>query len=326
MRFSETDDSKISLDEKSSVGLFANREANNINPMDYSNNENQLDKANWYCCFATYDKGIITCNIPRIENFSQSQVEYNVDVAINGQQFSGYPMIYRFYEIKIEKMEPNISATEGALHIKISGVGLFDSLTKKARIKSKFGERYSDLQWDKNERALILVSNPISWMINDEDELKKISPANLYEDYAFDVEITMNNLEFIKAGSYRYSDMNIKRISYNLFSLSNSYDDRLAAISKPEPLSIEEKIMLDLIVEDKKKKEEVNKKMLEEDHLINSVHKRPYNGLNLYGDYFPKTETMKVKFVAQNCEYDVIAFYRNSKKVSCLIPGNYKYL
>jgi len=326
-RVNETDDSKVSLEEKSSIGLFPNREIANVNPMDYSNIENQIDKANWYCCFATYEKGMITCNIPKIENFCQNQVEYNVDVAINGQQFSGYPMIYRFYEIKIDKMEPTISATEGALHIKIGGVGLFDSLTKKARIKSKFGERYSDLQWDKNERSLLLVSNPISWMINDEDAMKKISASSLYEDCSFDVEITMNNVEFIKAGSYRYCDVNIKRIAYNLFSPSQSYDDRLAILSKQEPLSIEEKVMLDLIVEDKKKREEVHKKINEEDNTINNVYKRPYSGLNLYGEFFPKTETIKVKFVAQSCEYDVIAFYKNSRKVSCLIPGKYnRYL
>ena len=88
---------------------------------------------------------------------AQNQVEYNVDISINGQQFSGYPMIYRFYEIKIDKMFPNVSSIEGGLVSKITGQGLFDSLTKKAKISSSLGERFSDMQWDRSEKALNLV-------------------------------------------------------------------------------------------------------------------------------------------------------------------------
>lgn len=228
------EESRISLEEgKSTIGLNTNVNQNantrfentnsTINPMDV-NTDNQLDKANWYCCFASYENGIMTCNIPKIENFSQGQVEYNVDVSINGQQFSGFPMIYRFYEIKIEKMEPNISSIEGGLLIKIIGQGLFDSLTKKAKITSSLGERFSDMQWDRNEKALIMVSNPLLWITNDEDVIKKIPANELYENYDFDVSLTMNNIDWIYVGNYKYCDPKINRLTYFTFPENCSLD------------------------------------------------------------------------------------------------------
>lgn len=291
--------------------------------MDFANIESQLDKANWYCCFATYENGLMTCNIPKIENFSQNQVEYNVDVAINGQQFTGYPMIYRFYDIKVEKMEPNISALEGGLMMKIIGTGLFDSVTKKARITSTLGERYSDLQWDRNDKALVLNSNPIHWITYDEDVVKNLSGNELYENYSFDVHITMNNTEWIYSGAYRYCDPKITRVIYHIFNENVNKEDRLIYLSTPENLTNDEKTILGLVPypEDKKKKDEIEKKKLEDENLINTMYKRPYNGLILYGNFFPNTPFLKVKFISQHFEFEAIAFYKNMYKIACLIPG-----
>lgn len=186
----------------------------NINPLDVAENDSQLEKGNWYCCLGTYENGVITCTIPKIDNFSQNQVEYNVDIAINGQQFSGYPMIYRFYQITIDKMEPNISPIEGGLVMKILGTGFFDSVAKKAKISSTLGERYTDMHWDRNAKSLSLVSNPLIWICSEQDITKTIQPQELYENYNFDVHITMNNIDWIYAGVYKYCDPKITRISY----------------------------------------------------------------------------------------------------------------
>lgn len=74
--------------------------------------------------------------------------------------------------------------------------------------------------------------------------------------------------------------------------------------------------------EDKKKAEEILKKHAEDDHIFATVSKRPFSGLILYGDYFPNSQMMMVKFQGPNCEYDTIAFYKNKFKVACFIPGN----
>jgi hypothetical protein len=188
-----------------------------VNPMDLNYNDaQQMEKGNWYCSFATYENGVITCNIPKIDNFNQSQPEYNVDIAINGQQFTGFPMIYRFYEITVDKMEPNISLIEGGLTIKIIGTGFFDSVAKKARISSNFGVRFSDLQWDRTDKSLSFTSHPLLWSVNDEEALKSLqsNPKDLYTNYPFDVSITMNNLDWIKVGDYRYCDFKVLRLAY----------------------------------------------------------------------------------------------------------------
>ena len=123
----ELDESRSELDTHSKYGeaktnLNVNKDkadVSNINPLTITAADVSVERANWYCSSGNYENGVITCHIPKIENFIQNQVEYNVDLSINGQQFSGFPMIYRFYEIKFEKIEPNISNIQGGLMMKV---------------------------------------------------------------------------------------------------------------------------------------------------------------------------------------------------------------
>jgi len=203
----ETDESRVSGMEDARSQMVVNTTTINqtiVNPMDVGANDPQLEKANWYCAFGMYENETINCKIPKIDNFQQMQVEYNVDIALNGQQFSGYPMIYRFYEIKIDIIEPNISSIEGGTAMKIKGTGFFDSVTKKARISSTFGDRYTDLQWERSEKNLLLVSPPLSWITSNQDVLKNTKPQEIFENFTFDVKITLNNIDWIDAGTYKY--------------------------------------------------------------------------------------------------------------------------
>ena len=297
-----------------------------INPMDIENLDNQLDKANWYCCFSTYENGIMTCTIPTIENFSQDQVEYNVDVAINGQQFSGFPMIYRFYDIQIEKIYPDISSIEGGLQMKIYGNGLFDSVTKKAKITSSLGERFTEIQWDRQDKTFVLGSVPLNWITSDDSILKSENPSELYTKYAFDVSFTLNGTEWINAGSFHYCDAKVSRICYVLFAENQNLEERNNILMKKEELNEDEKTVLGMMEPstDKKKLAEYEKKIKEEEDTILNVHKRPYNGLALYGNFFPEIDTLKIKFATinseTNSEIDTVAYYVNENKITCLVP------
>jgi hypothetical protein len=237
-----------------------------ITPMDIENLDNQLDKANWYCCFSTYENGIMTCTIPTIENFSQDQVEYNVDVAINGQQFSGFPMIYRFYDIKIEKIYPDISSIEGGLQMKIYGNGLFDSVTKKAKITSSLGERFTEIQWDRQDKTFVLGSVPLNWITSDDSILKSENPSDLFTKYAFEISFTLNGSEWINAGSFRYCDAKVNRICYVLFAENQNQEERNNILMKKEELNEDEKTVLGMMEPstDKKKLAEYEKKIKEE--------------------------------------------------------------
>ncbi len=66
-----------------------------INPLEPT--EQQLELDYWHCATATYDSGKITCQVPKLAKYDAENLQYNVDVALNGQQFSGYPIIFRYY-------------------------------------------------------------------------------------------------------------------------------------------------------------------------------------------------------------------------------------
>lgn len=103
----------------------------------------------------------------------------------------------------------------------------------------------------------------------------------------------MNNIHFIPAGFYRYYDPKILRIAFAVFPDKISSEERVKIISSEEPLTNEEKILLNFIdnnIEDKKKREEFNKRIAEEDKIVESVAKRPYSGFYLYGSYFPRSD------------------------------------
>ncbi len=95
-------------------------------------------------------------------------------------------------------------------------------------------------------------------------------------------------------------------------------------MSELDNLTEEEKVIIGLISPptEKKKADEINKKLKEEDdHVINSA-KRPYAGINIYSNFFPNTQYMKVKFhYSKSLEFENIVFYKNEYKVTTYIPG-----
>ena len=95
------------------------------------------------------------------------------------------------------------------------------------------------------------------WLNNDEEFLKKVSPNDLYENYKFDVNITMNGVDWIYSGSYRYCDPKVLRVSWANFPLNSSLENRLIILGTDEVLTNEEKIILEMAPnpDDKKKNE-----------------------------------------------------------------------
>lgn len=121
--------SKISSEERSHLANNMNYGQDNnqlfsmnneINPLDMHPNNPHLDKANWYCTGGVYENEFITCKIPKIDGFNQNTSEYSVDISLNGQQFSGHPLTYRFYDISFKNIEPKLSPISGGAIIKVS--------------------------------------------------------------------------------------------------------------------------------------------------------------------------------------------------------------
>ena len=315
------------------------KEGQIINPMDIENLDSQLDQPNWQCCFATYDpdNNLMTCNIPKIDNYNPSSPEYNIDIAINGQQFSGYPSIYRFYNIYIEKMFPEISTPEGDLPLIVSGSDLFDSPNKKARIISDIGKKNVDIQWDKNNKTMIVQSVALNQLTTDEKILNIEKQSDLYNNYSFDVMISMNGTQWLKAGTYHYFSPKISKMLYIVFKETDNLEARQKFIEEPGPLTDNEKILLGMMEPPTEKKAlaEYEKIAKEEDDMIKNQHKPPYNGLALFGDFFPKISDMKIKFTVGTgddaCEIETELYYKNENKLACIVkeipdltPGEYE--
>ena len=315
------------------------KEGQIINPMDIENLDNQLDQPNWTCCFATYDadNNLMTCNIPKIENYNPLQPEYNIDIAINGQQFSGYPSIYRFYNIYIDKMYPDISTPDGDLPLIIYGSDLFDSPNKKARIISDIGKKNVDIQWDKNNKTMIVTSVPLNLITQDEKILNIEKQQDLYNKYSFDVMISMNGTQWLKAGTYRYYTPKINKMLYVIFKETDNLEARQKQIEEPGPLSDNEKMYLGMMEPPTEKKAlaEYEKNAKEEEDMIKNQHKAPYNGLSLFGDYFPNLSGMKIKFWTGTgedlSEVETELYYKNENKLACIVkelpdlsPGEYE--
>ena len=324
------EDSKVISENQNNQNTLQNiniKEGQIINPMDIENIESQLDQPNWICCFATYDidNNLMTCNIPKIENYNSSQPEYNVDIAINGQQFSGYPSVYRFYNIFIDKMTPDISTPEGDLPLTIYGTDLFDSPNKKARIISDIGKKNVEINWDKNSKTMIVQAVPLNQITSDEKILNIEKMQDLYNNYSFDIMISMNGTQWLKAGSYRYYQPKINKMLYVVFKETDTLEMRQKQIEEQGPLSDYEKMYLGMMEPPTEKKAlaEYEKNSKEDEDMIKSQHKSPYNGLALYGDFFPNLPDMKIKFWTGTgedlSEVETELYYKNENKLACIV-------
>lgn len=60
-------------------------EVTHINPLDVHPNDPEIEKDNWVLTAGHYDgNGKIVCIVPMLDSFDPENLQYNVDVALNG--------------------------------------------------------------------------------------------------------------------------------------------------------------------------------------------------------------------------------------------------
>ena len=59
-----------------------------INPLDSSVADAELDRENWKCMPGFYENGKILCQIPNVEEYIGIQLQFNIDISINGYFFN----------------------------------------------------------------------------------------------------------------------------------------------------------------------------------------------------------------------------------------------
>jgi hypothetical protein len=244
-------------------------------------NDAELEKDSWTCTAGHYENGKIVCIVPQLEDFDPDSLQFNVDVALNGQQFTGKPIAFRYYNIDIKEISPNLGNSEGGAIISIKGKGLYDSANKKIKFEVDGGERVVAATWDRKEKALNCIVPPLLWLFGGaeipEEEIQKImkQPVKVY--------LTFNLQEWILADHFYYHDSHLDRLQY-----CNNYRDDIADLEERQQAWLEEEAIEqypeDMPEEEKAKKEDEKAKKAEEETAeTQAVAKRKGVKMMLHG-------------------------------------------
>lgn len=301
----------------------------------------------WTWSEAKYDNGTIICQVPELDygkltsgvDGETSGLSFNVDVALNGQQFTGKPLQFRYYDVEVEKIDPAIGPSEGGTVINIMGAGLYDSSIKRVKFlvdysspvvdaSGQVNERVVTAQWDRKLKCLQCIVPPLTWLFNGteipEDELEVIKQVPVK------ILLTFNNQEWIEALQFKYYDHKVERIAFATGFGAEIADqaERDKLWKADEPI---EKYPDDLPAEEvKKRDEEKVRKAQEETEESQTVPKRRGTKIFIFGNDFCKMDTVKVKFIHSGTGVSKELFgisaatgqivFKNSKKLACEVP------
>lgn len=144
----------------SMASIAAPQDDGQINPLDVT--ESQLDNENWVCSAGYYNDGKVVCVVPYLEEFHPDNLQFSVDIALNGQQFSGHPLQFRYYNIEIKSLAPMLGPSTGGTNMRLIGTGLYDSPIKKIKfsaitkeeLKHGHGVREVNATWDRKSKSI----------------------------------------------------------------------------------------------------------------------------------------------------------------------------
>jgi len=242
---------------------------------------------------------------------------FNIDVSLNGQQFTGSPSPFRFYDLKVTRIHPNNSPSTGDTLVHIEGKGFMDSDHKKLRFRSKFGERLVDLAWIKEKKQYSFFVPPISWLFSGNipsqeqiDELKNDPPI---------IEVTLNQIEWIPIGVFNYFDPQYDRIVVAALDEKIPEEEKKAKWLREEPEVDPFATCKNDAEKDKKQKELTKIQEAEDADIANGFRKA---GAHLYirGKDFIKNDTLSVQFVYGNSGVIAHGIYKNPTRIGVVVP------
>lgn len=146
-----------------------------------------------------------------------ANLQYNVDVALNGQQFTGRPVVFRYYDIRLEKILPAFAQSCGGAQISLTGKGIYDSAIKKLKFTSvadPTGQREIAAEWDKKRRCLQFRLPPLAWLWGEDGENMEQEKLAQVMAQPIKVFLTFNNQEWIAGPSFEYHDHTLARLRY----------------------------------------------------------------------------------------------------------------
>lgn len=67
-----------------------------MNPLDVTIGDEHSE--DWICVPGVYEgKGRISCRVPALPFIPEELPQYQIDIALNGQQFTGRAVLFRYY-------------------------------------------------------------------------------------------------------------------------------------------------------------------------------------------------------------------------------------
>jgi alpha-tubulin suppressor-like RCC1 family protein len=266
-------------------------------------NPNDLrgEEHDWLMVAGKYEDGKITCKIPVPEDIDDNSSGYVVDISINGQQFSGKPLNFKFFNIEVSELKPMLGSSDAGTNIKICGKGFYDSTAKKMKITSQYGERDVAVNWDRKLKCYQCVIPPLHWLIGTEQfEAKDVKSLPLK------LELTLNCIEYTLLPTFFYNDSHLLRIS------KAKIDETLTPQAKQDLWEKEDP-------EEKEEPEAKLKREQEEDQAMLTACK-PGVKLFLWSEGLMKTPEIIVRFILGTSAVQVSGIFKNSKKVGVAVP------
>lgn len=238
---------------------------------------------------------------------------------MNGQQFSGKALVFRYYDVRLEKIEPPFALSDGGASINIFGKGIYDSAIKRVKFCTEGGEREVTADWDRKKKCLKCIVPPLTWLWGGEEvpeetlAAAKSNPVKIF--------ITFNNQEWIPGPDFKYHDHSVVRIAYANDFMGETPDpeqrEQEWLAEQPEEDSPEEKTEEEL----QKLEEERQKKAEEETQESTTMAKRKGYRIFVYGADFVRTADMVAKFTWEDkVSMTASLIFKNGAMLATQIP------
>jgi hypothetical protein len=234
---------------------------------------------------------------------------------LNGQQFTGHPLNFRYYDVRITEISPPIGPTEGGTLIKLQGTGMYDSSIKKLKFATPKGIRMVAANWERKDKSISCVVPPLKQLFKN----RELSDQELKEiiDSGVKLSLTFNNQEWIDVPQYKYHDISVTRIAYvtNFAEDIESEEEKEKLWKSEQP--IEEAHAEATEEEIKKWEEERLKRSEEEREETRTVAKRIGARLYIYGkDFINLSNNLKLKFILGEKIVEAHPIFKNSEKLA----------
>lgn len=298
------------------VGLNRSTHTQQSTPMNRLNEDSQLSgfteranehnaEADWRLTAARYHKGKVICKVPALYEFDEQTMVYMIDVAINGQQFTGHSLNFRYYDVAVYEVIPLLGSLSENTVIKIIGRGLYDSTAKKVRVHNEYGEREVQVLWDHKAKIYMCTVPPLSWLFGeslpDSQTISNAARAPLQ------MELTLNGVDYIDLPSFRYIDIKVLRISKAKFDATLRPEQVMDLWLGPENPALEDD-------EQKQKREQE-----EAQELLLPV--KPGAKLYVWVEEVLVTPDLIAAFILEGHATTAAVVYKNSQKIGVEVPN-----